>query len=102
MTTIPQGHYDIECVLIDTETVMNNEGLRGLQINPDSWYLRPAEQRFDVLRQDGRSAVLVSNGHTYYAQVDHLDERQLKISLTRENIQNTIMIEARKSCSMSA
>jgi len=98
MDSIPVGNWEIECVIVNRTTVMNNEGIRALEILKDQWVIQPSGQRFQVRQLTNKSnglksAVLESNGETYYADFK-VNGNSLQLAMSRPNIKETIHIEA--------
>ena len=93
MTTISKGGWAIECVLINDQTVMNNEGMRALEILDTEWVIQPAGQRFRICQLTSKSAILESNGQTYYVDFE-VDGSLLKLKLSRQNVKETVTLEA--------
>ena len=93
MSTIPQGNWAIECVLINEETVMNSDTVRGLKILKDEWVIQPVGQRFRIRQSSGKTVVLESEGEVYFADFE-VNGCNLKLNLSRQNVKETLMIEA--------
>ncbi|MEL7496844.1 MAG: hypothetical protein AAFN77_04495 [Planctomycetota bacterium] len=87
-------NYEIQCVLINSETVLNDDGVRRLELNANEWVIQPAEQRFQVEQRHQSNAVLRSNGHRYFAEIHQIDEATIELQLKRENVAGSITIEA--------
>ena len=94
MSSIPIGDWAIKCVLVNDETVMNNEGMRALEILDREWVIQPAGQRFKILQLTSKSAVLESEGGTYYADFQ-IDANKLSLQLSRPNFKEKIRIAAK-------
>ena len=93
MSSIPTGNWQIECILINDETVMNYESIRGLEILKDEWVIQPSGQRFRIRQSAGNTAVLESNGQVYFADFE-VDGCSLKLKMSRQNVKETIGIDA--------
>ena len=93
MNSIPKGNWHIECVIVNGTTVMNNEGIRGLEIFDDQWVIQPSNQQFEIRQATADSAVLESNGEVYYADFKVSGSR-LSIKMSRPNIKETVTMEA--------
>lgn len=93
MKSIPKGNWQIDCVLLNETTVMNNDGMRGLEILEDEWVIQPSNQRFRIRQATDNSAVLESNGQVFYADFE-INGGQLELKLSRPNLKETIKIEA--------
>ena len=93
MNFIPNGDWAIDCVLVNDETVLNNEGMRALEIEVRDWVIQPSGQRFKVTQLTSNSAVLDSNGETYYA-IFEVNGSNLDLQLSRPNLKEKIRIKA--------
>ena len=93
MSSIPIGSWHIECVLINEETVMNYDSIRGLEIKKDEWVIQPSGQRFRIRQSAGKTAVLESNGDVYFADYE-VDGSSLTVKMSRQNMKETITVEA--------
>ncbi|MEM9942681.1 MAG: hypothetical protein AAF939_14045 [Planctomycetota bacterium] len=94
MLSIPAGDWMIESVIINDETVLNDDGIRAIEILADEWLVQPVGQKFRVRQAYANTAVLESNGNVYYADFE-LDGENLNLKLTRQNEKETIQIEAK-------
>ncbi len=93
MNSIPKGNWYIDCVILNDVTVMNNEGMRGLEILDDEWVIQPSNQRFRIRQSTDNLAVLESNGKVFYADFK-VNGSKLELKLSRPNLKETIKIEA--------
>jgi len=93
MSSIAKGDWAIDCVLINDQTVMNNDSMRAIEILDREWVVQPAGQRFKICQLTSKSAVLESNGETYYADFQ-VDGGLLKLQLSRQNVKETVTVEA--------
>ncbi|MFK7766715.1 MAG: hypothetical protein AB8B55_05800 [Mariniblastus sp.] len=93
MFSIPKGDWAVESILINGTTVMNNDGMRGLEILDDEWVIQPVGQRFKVRQSTSKTAVLESNGEVFYADFE-VRGSDLRLQLARENRNETVCIEA--------
>ncbi|MDG1874068.1 MAG: hypothetical protein P8J27_09155 [Mariniblastus sp.] len=98
MSSIPVGNWDIECVLVNQTTVMNNDGIRALEILEDEWVIQPAGQRFRIrqaMKQSSglNSAVLESGGEVYFVEFS-VEGNSMSLAMSRPHIKETIHIEA--------
>lgn len=93
MISIPYGDWAIDSVLINETTVMNNEGVRALEILARNWILQPSGQHFQVLQLTSSSAVLKSNGETFCADFK-IDGDHLTLHFSRPNLKEKISFEA--------
>lgn len=91
---IPNGCYEIRCVLINAETVVNDDGVRELEIRDGEWIIQPSGQRFEIEQIQGERAILNSNGHRYFADVTLAGAGTIELELKRENVSETISVEA--------
>ena len=71
MNSVPFGGWEIDSVLIDARTVMNNDGIRSLRVSDKEWVLQPLGQKFDVIQVTPKKVTLNSNGEIYFA--DYFD-----------------------------
>lgn len=94
MVSIPHGDWAIQCVLINDQTVMNHDGIRALEVLDGEWRLQPSAQQFFVTQMTSKSAVLESEGVTYYADFE-IDGGQLNLHLSRPNLKEKISLEAK-------
>ena len=93
MSPIPYGDWAIECVLVNETTVMNNDGIRALEISEHEWVLQPSGQRFKVLHLTSKSAVLESQGETFHAYFE-IRANHLSLQMSRASVKETLRIEA--------
>ena len=93
MSSIAKGDWAIECVLINDQTVMNNDSIRALEVLDREWVIQPAGQRFKIYQLTSKSAILESNGETFYADFE-VDGSLLKLQLSRQNVRETVTMEA--------
>ena len=91
---IPNGTYDIRCVLINSETVVNDDGVRELEIHSDAWIVNPSGQQFKIEQSNGDRAILRSNGHRYFAEVELVGNATIQLKLKKENVAEILSIEA--------
>lgn len=94
MNTFLKGVYEITCVLLNSETVVNNDGLRRLEIQDNAWVLQPAGQAFEIEQLFRKTAILRSNGKRYFAETSRTSEKEILLRLKREHSSETISIEA--------
>lgn len=93
MDSLPLGRWEIDSVLINATTVMNNEGIRSLRVLEKEWILQPAGQKFDVIQMTPARVTLQSNGRAYLA--DYVMEgTRLFLELTRPDRGEKVSIEA--------
>lgn len=92
MSILSQGIYEIQCVLLNSETVLNDDTVRCLEVHPEYWLLQPAEQRFDVLQETQSGLVLESNGHIYHARKS-VENGVVTVELKKTQCQETISLD---------
>lgn len=92
---IPQGTYEIQCVLLNSETVVNDDGVRELEIREDHWCVWPSGQRFELLQDSGERLILESNGHQYFAELELLGDASILVNLKKKNVAEVLSIEAK-------
>ena len=93
MSSIPKGEWAIESIIVNRQTVVNNDGMRALQILDDEWVIQPAGQRFRIRQSTSKTAVLESNGEVFYADYK-VNGSDLNVTLARKNRNETVSIEA--------
>jgi len=93
MRVFPNGHWRINSILIDRETVINNEGFRSLEITDDEIVIQPAGTSFSISQATPETAVLESCGQRFYGNFV-CDGDTLMIDLTRQKFKEAIQIEA--------
>jgi len=93
MNSIPKGNWQIDCVILNEVTVVNNDGMRGLEILEDEWVIQPSNQRFRIRQTTNDSAILESNGQVFRADFE-INGSKLGLKLSRPNLKETIKIEA--------
>ena len=93
MSSFPHGEWRIDGVLINQETVMNDEGFRFLQIADEDLAIQPAGLTFAVKQSTQSSAVLESRGQVFFAEFK-VNADRMTIELTRPKFKETIQIEA--------
>jgi hypothetical protein len=93
MSSIAKGDWAIQCVLINDQTVMNNDSIRALEVLDREWVIQPAGQRFKICQLTSTSAILESNGETFYADFE-VDGGLLKLQLSRQNVNEAVTVEA--------
>ena len=97
MSSIPKGFWDIESVIINNRTVLNDDSIRCLEIHDDEWVIQPARQRFRVrqtsTKSNGlRSAVLESKGEVYFADFK-VSGSNLVLTMSRQNVKEVVTFE---------
>ncbi len=93
MNSVPFGGWEIDSVLIDARTVMNNDGIRSLRVSDKEWVLQPLGQKFDVIQVTPKKVTLNSNGEIYFADYS-IDGTRLALELTRPDRCEKVSIEA--------
>ena len=93
MNSIPQGNWHIESVVVNDTTVVNNEGIQGLEILEDEWVIHPLNQRFQLRSAAGDTIVLDCNDQVYNAKFEVNGDRLL-LKMSRPKVKETVTIEA--------
>ena len=93
MRVFSNGNWDVKSILINEETVMNNEGFQTLKITDDEFEILPIGFRFRIRQSTSKTAVLESRGQVFYANFS-LDRTVLTIELARPKFKETIRLEA--------
>ena len=58
MSSIPKGEWAIESIIVNRQTVVNNDGMRALQILDDEWVIQPAGQRFRIRQSTSKLSLI--------------------------------------------
>ncbi len=93
MSTFSEGTWHIETVLVNKETVMNNEGFTGLEVSKDEIVIQPVGMRFNVEQETMHSAILESRGQIYYADWS-VDGPTIELVVSRPDVRDTITFSA--------
>ena len=93
MTTLRKGQWQIQSVLVNDQTVLNNEGFLRLEISNDELVIQPIGFRFNIQQSTARSAVLESGGRVFFADFVEND-KAIELRLTRPEFEETINIGA--------
>ena len=94
MSPVSNGRWDIESIVINAETVLNNEGFNQLTISNSKIEIRPADLNFAIESVDGSTMTLLSRGQLFFAKCS-TDGEFLEMLLTRPRFTETIKISAR-------
>jgi len=93
MCALQAGNWQIQSVLLNEKTVLNNEGFLRLEITPTELLIQPIGFRFQIQQTTSRSAILESRGQVYF--VDYVYEgNTVELKLTRPELSERIQIEA--------
>ncbi|MEM7453149.1 MAG: hypothetical protein AAF456_02230 [Planctomycetota bacterium] len=93
MSVFRKGRWQIASVLVNSETVLNSEGFRQLDVSGDEIAIEPAGFRFKVQQSTPKSAVLELNGRVYFADFS-IKEDTIHLKLSRPEMDEKINIEA--------
>ena len=93
MSAFRQGKWRIQSVIVNSETVVNNEGFLRLEVEGIELAIQPAGFRFKIQQSTARSAVLESRGQVYFADFNCEDD-VLQLNLSRPGLSETIQITA--------
>ena len=93
MTTLRPGLWQIESVLVNEQTVLNDEGFLRLDVTENDFVIQPIGFRFNIQQLSTRSAVLESGGRVFFADF-FVDENAIHLKLTRPDVDETIHIGA--------
>jgi hypothetical protein len=93
MISIPYGGWAIQSVLINDTTVMNNEGVRAIEVLEHEWVLQPSGQPLQVVILNSTSAILRSNGDTYDADFE-VNGNHLTLHISRRDLNEKVTFEA--------
>jgi len=93
MSALRAGKWQIQAVLVNDQTVLNNDGFRHLEITTSEFVVQPIGFRFAIQQSTPRSAVLESRGQIYFADFS-LQGDAIDLKLSRPNFAETIRIEA--------
>ena len=94
MSNVSVGYWDIESVVINSQTIVNYEGFERLAMTRNRLAVLPAGLDFAVESVDGNNLVLVSRGQLFQAKLRQ-HRKRLVLSLTRPKFTETIVIQAR-------
>ena len=94
MSIFKEGIWQIEAVLVNKATVLNNEGFIYFEYQNGALIIQPAGMRFEFEPETMHSAVLNSNGQTYFADWT-VDEDKIELILSRPQVKDTISIYAK-------
>ena len=94
MSPLSQGKWDIESVIVNSETIMNYDGFERLTLSGRRIAIQPAGLDFVVDSINDNQLTLVSRGQLFFAKCQQKSNR-LELSLTRPKFAETIVINAR-------
>ena len=99
MSKFRPGLWQIESVLVNEQTVVNNEGFLRLDVSENDFVIQPLGFRFYVQQQTPQSAVLESGGRVFFADFLVKDDA-VHLKLTRPEFDEVIHIGAKyvESC----
>lgn len=91
---IRPGSWEIQAVIVNAETVMNDEGFCRLEFANNEMIIQPADLRFQLSEDKGDNTIeFVSRGQVFYAEF-RLEGEQVFLELTRPKFHERISIEA--------
>ena len=93
MHTLRPGLWQIESVLVNEQTVINDEGFLRLDVTENDFVIQPIGLRFNFQQLTPRSAILESGGRAFLADF-LVNENAIHLKLTRPEIDETIHIGA--------
>ena len=93
MSVLRPGQWQIQSVLVNDQTVLNNEGFLRLDITPTELAIEPIGFRFRIEQSTAKSAVLESRGRVFFADFVIKDD-EIDLKLTRPELTETIRIGA--------
>lgn len=93
MSAFRSGQWQIQSVLVNDQTVLNNEGFLNLDIEGDELTINPIGFRFQIKQETTDGAVLESKGRVFFADII-IDEDTIDLKLTRPDFDETIRIGA--------
>lgn len=93
MSAFQNGKWKIQSVLVNDQTVLNNEGFISLDVLGDELVINPIGFRFQIQKRTPSGLLLESSGRVFYADV-LVDNRVLELKLTRPDFDETIQIGA--------
>lgn len=94
MSPLPTGNWLIESVIVNSETIVDDNEFVELHVREDELLIQPVGIRFLIAEENDEGLMLVSNGQMYRAQ-HHRDDRDFVITMKRPEISDTIKIHAR-------
>ncbi len=93
MCTLRAGNWQIQSVLLNEQTVLNNEGFLRLEITPTELLIQPIGFRFKIQFSTPRTAILESRGEVYFVDYVHKGNT-VELKLTRPELSDWIQIGA--------
>jgi hypothetical protein len=91
---IRHGSWEIQSVIVNAETVMNDEGFRRLEFGNNEMLIQPVGFRFQLSESHDNNIVFISRGQIFNAQIT-LEGEDVQLELTRPKFDERITIEAR-------
>lgn len=95
---LSEGSWDIESVVVNSETVMNYDGFEQLQIMEDCVKIMPAGLDLSVVQKFKASFVMESQGQKFYGEF-FKTKNSVELRLNRPKFTETITINGRVSSS---
>ena len=95
MSVFREGTWHIETVLVNKETVMNNEGFTGLEVSDNEIVIQPVGMRFKVEQETMHSAIMESRGQVYFADWT-VDNTAIELVISRPDVKDTITFSAKR------
>lgn len=90
---IRRGNWEIQAVIVNSETVMNDEGFRRLEFANNEMVIQPVGFRFQLSESSDNEVVFMSRGQIFNAAIN-LDGEHVHLELTRPKFDESISIEA--------
>ncbi len=94
MSPLSRGTWDIESLVVNSETVMDSDGFETLNVFGRRIEIQPAGLEFVVDSISDNRINLVSKGQLFFAKCRQKRDR-LELCLTRPECTETILIHAR-------
>ncbi len=88
---VRSGVWAITSVLINDQTVLNNEGFQRLEVDENHVAIEPVGLRLDVAQSTSRSAVLESGSEIYFADFSFSAEK-FELILKRPQFNESVKI----------
>ena len=93
MGGVPKGEWEIVSILVNRETVLNDDGFRSVEIADDELIIQPSGMSFKVKQSTSENAVLESRGQVFYADFS-FSQGMMIVELTRPKLKESVRIEA--------
>ena len=90
---IRPGVWEIQSVIVNAETVMNDEGFRRLEFSSNEMSIQPVGFRFQLSQSAENQVEFVSRGQVFNAEIV-VENEQVSLHLTRPKFSESILIEA--------